>query len=237
MAMMSRPFRRLLAAPVAAVSLSLLSLAHAADPTPLDRAQSAFARGDYATAEKEADSAKGADHAKALLLKVKIQLKTGRYADAEKTAKTLGALGKENKILAAPYRAEALASVGKMAEALAVVKEVESEDTAHRARLVQGELLLRTGKRTEATPVFRKITGAYNNDEIKDTDPELLAIVARATHMLRAARQANDMFKKAERVGAKKMAEPMLWWADLFFEKYDPGDAGSTIKDALKVAP
>jgi len=237
MAMTSSSFRRLLAAALAAASLSIAPLALGADPTALDRAQSAFARGDYANAEKEADSVKGADRAKALLLKAQVEMKTGKYAEAEKTAKSAAALGKEHKIAAAPIRAKALASQGKISEAIAAAKEVEGEDTAHRARLVLGELLIRSGKRGDASTVLRKITDAYNNDEIKDTDAEGLTIVARAAQLLRAPRQANETYNKAERVGAKKMVEPLLWRTELFLEKYDPGNAGSTVKDALKVAP
>jgi tetratricopeptide (TPR) repeat protein len=237
MAMTSRPFRRLLAATAAAASLSFLSAAYAADPTPLDRAQSAFARGDYVTAEKEIDAVKGGDRAKGLLLKAQIELKSGKYPEAEKTAKSAAGLGKEWKIAAAPLRAEALASVGKMAEAIAAVKEVESEATAHRARVVLGELLIRSGKRGEASAVLKKLTDSYNDDDIKNSDPEGLSLVAHAAQLMRLPRQSNDLYNKAERVGAKKLVEPMLWRTDLFLEKYDPGNAGSTLKDALKIAP
>ena len=233
----SRPFRRLLAAAAAAASLSLLATSHAADPTALDKAQSAFYRGDYATATKEAESVKGADRAKALLLKARIELKTGKYEGAEKTAKAAAGLGKDAKIAAAPLRAQALAAQGKTADAIAAVKEVEGEDKAHRARLVLGELLIRSGKRGEASTVLRKITTAYNDDEIKDTDPEGLSIVGRAAQLLRAPKDANTAYNKAERVGAKKMVEPLLWRTELFLDKYNPGSAGETVKDALKVAP
>lgn len=235
--MTSRPFRRLLAAAVAAASLTALSTSHAADPTALDKAQSAFYRGDYATAVKEADSVKGKDRAQALLLKARTELKTGKYAEAEKTAKTAAGLGKDAKIEAAPLRALALAAQGKTADAIAAVKDVEGEDKAHRARLVLGELLIRSGKRGDAIPVLRKITTAYNDDEIKDTDPEGLSIVGRAAQLLRSPKDANTAYNKAERVGAKKMVEPLLWRTELFLDKYNPGSAGETVKDALKVAP
>ena len=235
---LSRPFRSLFAASLAAVTLSIAQGASAADPTPLDRATSAFARGEYATAEKEADSVKsGADRLKAILLKARIELKTGRYADAEKTAKSAYGLGKEAKIAAAPLRAEALSLQGKMADAIAAVKEVEGEDTAHRARMKLGELLIRTGKRAEAIPILRKVTDAYNNDEIKDSDPDNLSVVARAAQLMRLPRQSNDLFKKAEAVGAKKIVESLLWHADLYLDKEDLADAGSTVKDAVKAAP
>lgn len=237
MAMTPRPLRRLLAASLAAASLTLLSTGFAADPTPLDKAQSAFARGDFPTALKEADAVKGADRIKGLLLKARIELKTGKLADAEKTAKTAAGLGKAAKIQAVPVRAEALAAQGKLAEAITALKEVEDEDGAHRARLLLGDLLIRTGKRGDATVVLRKVTQSYNDDEIKDTDPEGLAITARAAQLMRLPKQANDLFKKSERVGGKKLVEQLLWHTELYLDKYDPGDAGETMKDAIKIAP
>ncbi|MBK8251851.1 MAG: tetratricopeptide repeat protein [Polyangiaceae bacterium] len=233
----SRTFRRLFTSTLAAASLSLSAALYAADPTPLEKAESAYARGDFATALKEADGAKGADRAKALLLRARIELKSGKYADAEKTAKTLAALGKEGKVNAAPIRAQALASQGKTADAITVLKDVEGEDTAHRARVLLGELLIRSGKRGDATVPLKRVIQSYNDDDIKNTDPEGVSLAARAAQLLRLPKQSNDLYNKAERVGAKRMVEPLLWRTELFLDKYDPGNAGSTIKDALKVAP
>lgn len=237
MVMTPRPFRRLLAAALAAASLSIVSAASAADPTPLDKAQSAYARGDFTTALKEAGAVKGADRVKGLLLKARIELKTGKLAEAEKTAKSAAGLGKAGKIEAAPIRAQALAAQGKTADAIAAVKEVEGEDGAHRARLLLGELLIRTGKRGEATVVLKKVIQSYNDAEIKDTDAEGLSLVARAAQLLRLPRQSNDMFNKSERVGGKKIVEQLLWRTELFLDKYNPGAAGETVKDAIKIAP
>jgi hypothetical protein len=39
------------------------------------------------------------------------------------------------------------------------------------------------------------------------------------------------------RVGGKKLAEQLLWRTELFLDKYNPGAAGETMKDAIKVAP
>lgn len=237
MAMTSRPFRRLLAAALAAASLSIAVTGSAADPTPLDKAQAAFARGNLDVALKEIESVKGADRVKGLLLKAKIELKTGKLAEAEKTAKTAAGLGKEAKVAAAPLRAQALAAQGKTADAITVLKEVEGEDGAHRAHVLLGELLIRSGKRGEATAVLRKLSDAYNADEIKSTDPEGLALVARSAQLDRRRKDANKAFKESEAVGGKKLVEQLLWHTELYLDGYDPADAGAAIKDALKIAP
>jgi tetratricopeptide (TPR) repeat protein len=237
MVMTPRPFRRLLAAALAAASLSLLSNAPAADPTPLDKAQAAFARGNFDVALKEVEAVKGADRLKGLLLKARIELKTGKLGEAEKTAKTAAGLGKDGKIAAAPLHARALAAQGKTADAIAVVKDVAGEDKAHAARVVLGELLIQTGKRGDASTILSKLSDAYNNDDIKSTDPEGLALVGRAAQLDRRRKDANKAFKESEGVGGKKLVDQLLWHTELFLDAYDPGDAGATIKDALKIAP
>ncbi|HVY44932.1 MAG TPA: tetratricopeptide repeat protein, partial [Minicystis sp.] len=73
--------------------------------------------------------------------------------------------------------------------------------------------------------------------KIKENDPEGLALVGRAAHLLRSARDANDAYNQAEKVGAKKLVEPLLWRAELFLDKYDPGHAGEVVREALKLAP
>jgi cellulose synthase operon protein C len=237
MAMTPRSLRRLLGATIAAASLSILSNVHAADPTPLDKAQAAFARGNFDVALKEVEAVKGADRAKGLLLKARIELKTGKLAEAEKTAKTAAGLGKEAKIAAAALRARALAGQGKMDDAIAAAKEVAGEDGAHAARVVLGELLIRSGKRGEASTVLAQLSNAYNQDEIKSTDPEGLALVGRAAQLDRRRKDANKAFNESEAVGGKKLVDQLLWHTELFLDAYNPGGAGATIKDALKIAP
>lgn len=237
MAMTPRPFRRLLAAALAAASLSILPGASAADPTPLDKAQSAFARGNFDVALKEVEGVKGADRAKGLLLKARIELKTGKLADAEKTAKTAAGLGKEAKLAAVPLQALALANQGKMTEAIAAVKDVVGEDGAHEARVVLGELLIRTGKRGEASTILSKLSDAYNSDEIKSTDPVGLALVGRAAQLDRRRKDANKAFNESEAVGGKKLVDQLLWHTQLFLDAYNPGGAGAAIKDAIRIAP
>lgn len=232
--------RTALAALLTATALTLApASAHADSSTEaLDRAAAAISRGDYTLAEKEIASVKsGPERARALLEQARLELLTGRYADADKTAKAAAALGKPAKLEAAAIRGEALAAQGKPAEAIAVLKEVKDEDEARRARLILGEMLLRTGHRGEARAPLMTLIEDYNNDTITASDPVGLSLVGRAAHLLRSPRDANDAYNAAEKAGGKKLVETMLYRSDLFLDKYDPGHAGEVVKEALKIAP
>lgn len=202
----------------------------------LGPALAALERGDHAEAERRlAAITSGVDAVAARVALARVELRTGRYARAAETAAAAAALSKEAKIAAAPVRAEALAATGRTAEAIAVVREVADEPTAHRARVVLGELLIRTGKRAEAVAVLNRLFEAYQDDVIKETDAEGLALVARAAHLMRKPKNANKLFDEAEAAGAR--AETLLWRADLHLEKHDPGTAGELVKAAEKLAP
>ena len=252
--MPQKPLRRTLAAAlltVAATAGAPPALAQPAPPPPapaepaaaspeLARARALIVRGEYADAEKQLAAPlkkAGAERAQATLAKAEIELLTGRYDDAAKTAAKAAALGRDAKIAAAPIRAEALARQGKTSDAIDALREVEREDEARRARLLLGELLIRTGKRGEARAPLMTVIEDYNSDKITSTDAEGLSLVGRAAHLLRSARDANDAFNAAEKAGAKSRVESLLWRADLFLDKYDPGHATQVVKEAQKLAP
>jgi len=212
--------------------------ADAKAPSALGRAALHEQKGDYAAAEKELDAVtSGPGLADAIAAKARLQLLTGRYAEAAKTASRALSLGNPAKMQVAPIIAEALAAQGKVKEAIDAVKDVADEDGAHRARLVLGELLIRSGRRGDASIPLRKIAEAYNDDTITDSDADGLSIVARAASLLRVPRDANEAFKEAEDAGADKHVESLLWYAELLFDKYNIRDAGAAIKDAAKIAP
>ena len=202
------------------------------------RASAAVGRGDYALAEKELVSVKGgAERAEAALDLARIQLTTGRYAEAVATAKAAAGLGRGARNEAAAIRGRALAAQGKTAEAIAALKEVENEDGAWRAKVYLGELLIRSGKRADATTVLKQVTEDYNNDKITLHDPVGLSLVGRAAFLLRSPKDAREAFGQAERAGAKKFVETLVDEAEMYLDKYNPRDAGACVKDALKIAP
>jgi cellulose synthase operon protein C len=211
----------------------------AAAHSPSDRLKSAHAALD-ASQYQEAErlfraAAAGAGKGEALVGLARTQLVTGRYDEAVATARKARGAGAAAKREAAWVEAEALRRQGKLDEAEAAVRSVEKDPEARRARLCLGEILLEKGKRSEAEPVLMTLVEDYNSDRITERDGKGLAMVGRAAHLLRSPRDANEAFNEAERVLAGD-ADTLLWRAELFLEKYDPGHAEEVTRELLKKA-
>src|SRR5499427_7057287 len=229
--------RRTLAAAILAASCTVLAPSFAAESaSKLETGLAALEASDYPTAEKELRvAAKGKDMGAALVGLAKVALATGRYAEAAKTA----AAAESNRLTrsdAVAVHADALARQGKSAEAIALLETVRAEPNAHRARLLLGQLYIDTGRRADARDPLMAIISDYNHNAIKSNDAEGLALVGRAAHLLRSARDANDAYNQAEKAG-KPRVETLLYRAELFLDKYDPGHAEEVVRDALKIAP
>ncbi|MCK6531877.1 MAG: tetratricopeptide repeat protein [Polyangiaceae bacterium] len=177
----------------------------------------------------------GAKRGEAALGLAETLLVTGRYDEAVKTARTAAA-SKATKLEAAWVEGEALRRQGKLAESEAALRKVEKEPEARRARLLLGEVLLERGAEQDAEPVLMTLVSDYNDDKITKTDGRGLSWVGRAAHLLRAPRDANDAFNESERV-LKSDVPTLLWRAELFLEKYDPGHAEEVTKEVLAKAP
>src|SRR5215471_19154460 len=224
--------RRTLAAAILAASCTVLAPSFAAESaSKLETGLAALEASDYATAEKELRAAaKGKDMSAAT-----VALATGRYAEAATTA----AAAENNRLTrpdAVAVHAEALARQGKSAEAIALLETVRAEPNAHRARLLLGQLYIDAGRRADARDPLMALISDYNHNAIKSNDAESLALVGRAAHLLRSARDANDAYNQAEKAG-KPRVETLLYRAELFLDKYDPGHAEEVVRDALKIAP
>ncbi|MGH7298069.1 MAG: tetratricopeptide repeat protein, partial [Polyangiaceae bacterium] len=76
----------------------------------------------------------------------------------------------------------------------------------------------------------------YGSDAIGSHDAEGLAMVGRAMHLLRHAKDANEAYKESVRADATR-PETHLWWAALFQDYFDPGDAEAELKEVLKLDP
>jgi len=209
----------------------------AAASDALDRAQAETRRGEYAQAEKALAGAPGSEAIEVGLLRARIQLETGRYEQAAKTAAGVAGKSAAAKGRAAPLQAEALRRLGRRAEGIELLEDVRTDPEARAARLLLGELLIETGRRGEAKAPLMSLVQDYNSDAINAKDALGLSMVGRAAHLLRSARDANDAFNEAERAGAKKLIDALLWRSELFLDKYDPGHAGEVIVEASKIAP
>ena len=170
------------------------------------------------------------------LVDARLKLTTGHYDDAVRLARKSakhGKLGRE----ALPIAAEALARSGQHAEALRELEALTSDEDAHRAHVVLGELLIGAGRRSDAEGVLMKVIEAYNDDRIASTDAEGLALAGRAAFLMRHAEDANRLYGTAEDASGKKSVELLRWRAELFLDKYDPGHAADAIAEARKLAP
>jgi tetratricopeptide (TPR) repeat protein len=228
--------RRHLGSLLVITSLGAGARARAADsPSKLEQGLNALEASDYDAAEKSLKSvAAGKDKGAALLGIARVELATGRYAEATRTAAS-AETERAVRADAVSVRGEALARQGKLTEAVAALESIKSDPGARRARLLLGQLYIQLGRRADAQDPLMTIISDYNQNAIKSTDAEGLTLVGRAAYLLRSAKDANSAYKEARKAG--KRVETLLDWADLFLDKYDPGHAEEVVKEALEIAP
>jgi tetratricopeptide (TPR) repeat protein len=204
---------------------------------PLASGLAALAASDYAKAESELAQVKGAAEPEAKLALGRAALEQGKYADAEKLA-SIAATASALKTRAGVLRAEILLAQGKTKDAVALLETLKNGKgaDARRAKLLLGEALIAMGRRSDADEPLKKVIEDYNDNTITQNDAEGLAQVGRAAFLLRSAKDANTALKESERAD-KKRVETLLWEAELFLEKYDPGHAAEVTKEALAIAP
>ncbi|MEO6599205.1 MAG: hypothetical protein ABIQ16_04980, partial [Polyangiaceae bacterium] len=147
---------------------------------------------------------------------------TGRSDDALDVLTTLS----ETALVApaAVLRARALQIRGDTAGAERALRAVPEDLASPAVRLELGGLLLREGRRADAEPILMTLVNDYNEDRIKESDGKALALAGRAAQLLRSPKDANELYDAAERA-LPGDTQTLLFRADLFLEKYDPGHA------------
>ena len=160
---------------------------------------------------------------------------TGRYTEAVSTLAPL--LSEPNLApLAAVWTARAKRAQGDLRGAEQTLRGVAEGPPARVAQLELGDVLLSEGRRADAEPVLMKIVNDYNEDRIKESDGVGLSLVGRSAQLLRSPKDANDAYNAAERV-LPGDTQTLLFRADLFLEKYDPGHAEDVLNEILTKAP
>ncbi len=209
---------------------------------PDSRGLTELKKGDYENAAKllaarlAANSSDGV--AQRALLRVYIE--TGRYTDAETTAKKFLQKTPDN----GPVRhelAETLAATGRYPEAIAefegaATDSAKANDTASKLEsdLRRAELLDLIGQEDRAKTIYESFVKHYT-----DNDPETareLTLIARALVHLERYQDANDMYRSAIEADSNYL-EAQLGAAELFTEKYAYGDAALFLEDAFKINP
>ncbi len=137
---------------------------------------------------------------------------------------------------AALWTARAQLSRGDVQGAERTLRAVPAARANNALRLELGAVLLREGRRADAEPVLMTLVTDYNEDRIKDSDGAAMSLVGRAADLLRSPRDANDAYDAAER-SLPGDTQTLLFRADLFLEKYDPGHAEEVLNELLAKAP
>ena len=136
---------------------------------PLGTGLAALAASDYATAETDLASVKGAGELDAKLGLAQAAFEQGKYADADKHAQA-ALSSAAHKVKASVLRAEVLAATGKKAEAIKLLAGVTPSTAkgadVRRARLLLGEYLIDVGKRADADDPLHKVIDEYNDGTI-----------------------------------------------------------------------
>jgi Tfp pilus assembly protein PilF len=180
---------------------------------------------------------RGAEQSEAEVRLAQVLFEQGKLNEADRLAQHAEASATQ-RIGATVVRARVLVARGKRAEALQLLEPFKDAPgrPGRDVRLLRGELLIATGHRSDAEAPLLAIIEEYNSDSIKAPDAESLAIVGRAAFLLRSPKDANRAFNESERIdpGAPQM---LLWRAELFIDKYDPGHAEEALKAALKTSP
>src|SRR5579864_2006783 len=150
----------------------------------------------YETAEKALLTVGGVDRQSALLALGRVMHEQGRFAEADRYASQAASFGGAQRFVALALRGEVLAAQGKVDDAIRLLEPGKDATGVggRRARLVLGELLIRAGRRGDAEPILLKFADEYGSDQISSRDPEGLAMVGRAMHLLRHVKDANRAY-------------------------------------------
>lgn len=202
----------------------------------LSRAQQRLQSSAYREAEADFRTlTTGAEAAAARLGLGEVLVTTGRYSEAVSTLAPLLAQP-DSAASAAIWTARAQQALGDIRGAEATLRKVPAAPGNYAVALELGTVLLRQGRRADAEPVLMTLVQAYNDDHIKESDGANLSRVGRAAQLLRSPRDANEAYDAAERA-LPGDTQTLIYRAELFLEKYDPGHAEEVLREILKAAP
>ncbi len=203
---------------------------------PLAAGKDALAKGDYAEAEKALKAISGAARGDALAELARVQALQGKYTEADATSAQLVSAGRAAD--AAAIRANILFHTGKREDAIKLLEANKNASGAggREVRVLLGELLIGMGKRTDAEVPLMTLPNDYRADNIKDEDSVGMALVGRATELLRAWHNADDSYNTAEKDDARNIRAHM-WHAGLVLQKFNMASAERHMRAVLKLEP
>ncbi len=230
--------RRCAAAGVMIFVFAFLAFSQSTEP----RGLAELKKGDYDTAFKllSARLVSNPNDAVAQRALLRVYIETGRYGEAEATAKRFLAKTPDTGSVRHEL-AETLAITGRHTEAIAEFERAASDSAKSNnvadkleSDLRRAEILDLTGQEDRAKAIYESFVKHYT-----DNDPRTareLTLVARALVHLERYQDANDMYRSAIEADSDYL-EAQLGAGELFTEKYAYGDAALFLDDAFKINP
>jgi tetratricopeptide (TPR) repeat protein len=237
--MSSNTLRWMKSARSAAIGAAILALLTAAAEARADlkSARDKFLRGDYKGAEAELERVKGKQADEARLERARIQLRTGRYAEAEKNAR--GVIQSRDSGTAGEARlflAEVLRAVGRLDEARKELEPItRKQPDRRRARWLLGLTYQDLGDR-RAVELWKALDDEFVKNQLDEKEPDTWFYLAEAWRYLDNLDDANGAYQQAIDRNPT-FHEANLFYGHLFLEKYNPRDAAESFDEILKVDP
>ncbi len=210
--------------------------------TPETRGLAELKKGDYDNAFKllSARLVSNPNDTVAQRALLRVYMETGRYAEAETTAKRF-LLKTPDTGSVRHELAEALAVTGRYTEAIteferAAADSAKSDAIADKLEsdLRRAETLDLIGQEDRAKAIYETFVKHYTDNDPKSARE--LTLVARALVHLERYQDANDMYREAIEADSDYL-EAQLGAGELFTEKYAYGDAALFLDDAFKINP
>lgn len=217
-----------------ALLLSLLGTAHA----DLASGEKKFLSGDYQGARADLGKVKGSEREPAELLLARLDMRVGRYDQAEKRAAKL--TRSKNPDTAAGARvllAELYRLRGRYQDARRELEPLVARDKSRlRARLILGLVYRDLGQKARAEPLLDMFFTDFNSGAIDENSAENLFYVAQAARYLSVFEDANHSFQEAVNLDPN-LLEANIEWGLFGLEKYAVGLAEQSFDEVLKIDP
>src|SRR6185369_7658905 len=206
---------------------------------PETRGLAELKKGDYDNAFKllSARLVSNPNDAVAQRALLRVYMETGRYVEAESTAKRF-LLKTPDTGSVRHQLAETLALTGRYTEAIAEFERAaaDSDNIADKLEsdLRRAEVLTLIGQEDLAKTIYESFVKHYTDNDPKSARE--LTLIARALVHLERYQDANDMYRSAIEADSTYL-EAQLGAAELFTQKYAYGDAALFLNDAFKINP
>jgi tetratricopeptide (TPR) repeat protein len=216
----------------------LLATLGAFAQAPETRGLAELKKGDYENAAKllSARLASNPNDVVAQRALLRVYIETGRYTEAEATAKRFLQKTPDAGIVRHQL-AEALAATGKHTEAIAEFERAAADSEKAdklESDLRRAEVLDLIGQEDRAKAIYESFVKYYTGND-PDSAQEL-TLIARALVHLERFQDANDMYRSAIEADSNYF-EAQLGAAELFTAKYAYSDAALFLEDAFKINP